>query len=328
MDEIQKTEMRNYTMAAGFFVIAMQYLLMIMMPPVLILDAVSKITVLLLILTGVILIVLKNRDLTAITFLMIGMLFAFMSLSQDKITVSVVIGIFMLILAAIILTAGDTKKYLLFILPALIGLGNIIPATVMVIPAVIAAAALYFAFACASERIALPGGTLLKKDVVTDFKASGSVLGYLLFGVSTAVWTAVYFFNASSAAALVLDSVCGSMMIFSGVLLFAVGKMRFTPVMFILMGFLVYIGQFMTGTLLYVGGGMFIVLGLFALLRTESRILPALMMILYGLTAFVSSISIGSSAVPVVSAVLNLTTALISVYLAFAVFGQRKLPLF
>ncbi len=32
MDEIQKTEMRNYAMAAGFFVLAVQYLLMLIAP--------------------------------------------------------------------------------------------------------------------------------------------------------------------------------------------------------------------------------------------------------------------------------------------------------
>ncbi len=197
----------------------------------------------------------------------------------------------------------------------------------MTVDIIISVAALYFA--CASERIALPLGALLKKDVITDFKASGSVLGYLLFGLSTTVWAGTYLLGVPSEIALVFDSICGMMLISSGILLFAVGKMRFTPIMFILMGFLTLISQLLTGPLFYVVGAMFIVLGLFALLRNESRILPGIMLILYGVTYFVGAVTIGSAAVPVVSGVLNLIVTVISVYLAFAVFSQNKrLPLF
>ncbi len=271
---------------------------------------------------------LKNRDLTAITFLMTGILFVFLNMSPDKGVAPVIIGIFMLILAVIILTAKDKKKYLLCIIPAIIGLSRQLPPeSHRILMAVIAVVALYFAFASASERIALPGSALLKADVVTDFKSSGSVLGYLIFGMSTAVWAGVYFLNISVEAALVLDAVCGAMLIFSGVLLWAVGKMRFTPVMFILMGFLSYIGQFMTGPLYYVIGGMFIILGLFAVLRTESRILPALMLIIYGCVFFITATVTGTTSLPGLAGLLNLIPCLISVYLAVAVFSQRKLPL-
>ncbi len=57
---------------------------------------------------------------------MTGMLYMFLAYLPDKDTVPVIIGIFMLILAAIILTAKDNKKYMLAILPALIGVSQII----------------------------------------------------------------------------------------------------------------------------------------------------------------------------------------------------------
>ncbi len=342
MDEIQKTEMRNYAMAAGFFVIATQFFLQLaatflgedMYLMFSIMDLTGVITAFLLLLAGVILIVLKNRDLTAITFFMTGMLYVFLGYSPDKTTAPAIAGIFLLILAAVILTAKDRKKYLLAIIPALMGLSRICVAVVphevsTAVTALIAVVALYFAFACASERIAFPGGAVLKADVATDFKASGSVLGYLLFGTSCAVWTGIYFLGIQTEAALAADAICGMMLISSGILLFAVGKMRFTPIMFILMGFLTLISQLLTGPLFYVVGAMFIVLGLFALLRNESRILPGIMLILYGVTYFVGAVTIGSAAVPVVSGVLNLIVTVISVYLAFAVFSQNKrLPLF
>ncbi len=337
MDEIQKTEMRNYAMSAGFFIIAFQALLFAMMPVsgiepaafTVIADACLKIIALLLILTGVILIVLKNRDLSAIIFLLIGMFFATKAYTT-VIGSEFIINIFLLILALIILTAKDRKKYLLFIMPALIGVIGLITifTPALLLDLILGVVALYFAFACASERINLPGGALLKADVVTDFKAGGSVLGYLLFGISTAVWAFVYLGNISFESALVIDSLCGAMLIFTGVLLWAVGKMRFTPVMFILMGFLQIIGVMVSGPLYAVIGAMFIVLGLFAVLRTESRILPALMLIIYGCTYFITPLIIGVGANLIVSGVLNLIVALITVYMAFAVFMQKKLPLF
>lgn len=343
MDEIQKTEMRNYAMAAGFFVLAAAFIVRVVGKISLAqaeyetaVDSVSLISALILILAGVILVILKNRDLTAITFLMTGMFMAVTALdtANNKLVWSV-IGIFMIILSAIILTSKDTKKFILFIIPALIGLQCILlpffvsdSPVIIVIRSIIGLLCLYFAFACASERIALPGSALLKADVVTDFKASGSVLGYLLFSITTAVWSSVYFLGVSPESAIAVESICSLMLIFSGVLLWAVGKMRFTPVMFILIGFLSYVDQFMTGYLFFVVGGLYIVLGLFAILRKESRIIPALMLIIYGFVFFITVMVTGTAPIPILGGLLNLIPSIIAIYLAFAVFSQRKLPLF
>ncbi len=342
MDEIQKSEMRNYALSAGFFIVAAQALLMLILPyahlgrdaAFSLMDSVLWGSAFILFLIGIILIVLKNRDLSAITFLMMGILYAFLAYSPVKGKANFMVGIFMLILAALILTSKDKKKYLLFIMPALVGLlhilvsWRILAGAPMVLSGVISVVTLYFAFACASERVVIPGGALLKADAVTDFKASGSVLGYLLFAMSASVWAAVYLFGVSMEAAAALDAVCSPMLIFVGVLLWAVGQMRFTPVMFILLGFIGCIGQFMTGPLFYIAGVMFIVIGLFAVLRTESRILPAIMLIIYGCVFFITAAVTGTTSLPVLAGVLNLIPALIAVYLAFAVFSQRKLPLF
>lgn len=347
MDDIAKTEMRNYAMSAGFLAIAM-----LMLPNVIefifgnivpaMIDTFTFISAVLLLLTGVVLIILKNRDLTAITFLMLGMItttfdIAAFTLPPDKASIPImglISGIFMLILALIILTAKDKKKYLLFILPALFGLRFILgfysQSFIFIIGLIIAVISIYFAFACASEKIKLPLGSLLTADVVTDFKSSGSVLGYLLISLSSAAWASHYFLGESIVSLLganIIDIGCGFMLIFGGVLLFAVGKMRFTPVMFIVAGFLVMLGGFVTGALMYPIGIIMIILGLFAVLRKESRILPAIMLIIYGVTYLISA-NAGLASLPMVSAILNLVVSLIAIYLAFAVFSQRKLPLF
>ncbi len=265
---------------------------------------------------------------------MIGMLYSFHAFLGDPSIKAWAVGVFLLVLTGIILTSKDKKKYLLFLIPGFISLRMLIhsffgassPAA-LILFLITAIIPLYYAFACASERITLPGGALLRADAVTDFKASGSVLGYLLFGIIALSWALAYAGVSPLAAVNATDYVGGFFLILTGILLFAVGKMRFTPVMFILTGFLAVISVYVSGPLYYVVGAMFIVLGLFAILRKESRILPAVMLIIYGCTYFFTPAA-GEAGLPVVSIILNLIPALIAVYLAFAVFSQRKLPLF
>ncbi|HJJ39170.1 MAG TPA: hypothetical protein O0X42_03435, partial [Methanocorpusculum sp.] len=118
-------------------------------------------------------------------------------------------------------------------------------------------------------------------------------------------------------------------MIFIAVLLFAVGKMRFTPVMFLLLALTNILVIYSSGAM-YIGIGiLWLVIGLFCILRKESRILPGIMLIVYACTALFSAYA-GVTAVsaPVVSVILNAIPCLIAIYLAFAVYSQRKLPKF
>jgi len=84
---------------------------------------------------------------------------------------------------------------------------------------------------------------------------------------------------------------------------------------------------------MYASGAMFIgigilmiVLGLFAMLRKESRILPGIMLIVSGCTWFFSEFNGGNASVA--SFILNAIPCLIAIYLAFVVYSQRKLPKF
>lgn len=347
MDELAKTEMRNYATAAGFLLIATMFTVFFSriltgittgsIPETGCTTLIVSITLLIL---GVMLIAIRNRDLSAITFLMLGMMFLFFYINPGlgNMYLLSLIGIAFILLAVILLTTKDKTKYLLCLLPLLIGIRELFGGEFdplielrLIITAAIIVLSVYFAFAVASERIHLPLGKILKADVTTDFKASGSVLGYLLFALSTAAY-AVYYFTSGGIAhesVAALDIVCGSMLIVSGVLLFAVAKMRFTPVMFILLGFLIMVATQVSWPATYGVGIMIIILGLFAMLRTESRILPGLMLILYGLTGFTSGFFSGGVGMPIVQGIMNLIPCLIAVYLAFAVFSQsNKLKLF
>ena len=357
MNETAKNEMRNYLSAAGFFVFALSALLVsaefLGEETTGFLQAVNNADIILsvlLLLVGILLAVLGKRDLTAISFLMFGSLkLLLISLISPNLTpvlmdevlfVCVILQSFFLILALILLSSKDKAKYPLALL---IGLEAIIDfvmyslsgnaseiVVVDYLRIILVVIALYYAFACASERFILPLGKTLTADQETDFKKSASALGYLTISASMAVWAFFYIFNASEVVAVTIysaDGVYALLMILIAILLFAVAKMRFTPVMFLLAGALLAVSSVIGDSFEFILGILFIVIGIFAVLRTESRILPGLMFIIYGISYFIGPVAIGAG-ITVLAVIVNGLPALIALYLAVATFSQKKLPLF
>ncbi|MDO5843615.1 MAG: hypothetical protein Q4Q53_00510 [Methanocorpusculum sp.] len=347
MDELQKTALRNYVTAAGFFIIAVQFLVRIIgsffkldyreVISTAMMGIVPAIIVGLLA-VGIILVILKKRNLTAIIFLMIAMYYGFINLSQgSRTTGSIIIGMFLMILAVIILSSKDSNKFLICLIPGLLGFSlffapvigtdNII---VVAIRVIITLLCIYFAFACVSERFALPFKKLLTKDSEMDFKSAGSVLGYVVFGVACSALSVSSIANGvllSSEICVYIGQICGSTMAIIGVLLIAVEKVKFTPLLFILAGLTVYCGVYTTGILLAATGILFIFLGLFALLQKDVRILPAFMMIITGVACFVS-ITIGVFVFSeFLTVALYLVPTVIAIYLSFGLITETKLPL-
>ena len=356
MNEIAKNEMRNYLSAAGLFVFALSALIVCVeflgsntaefFPLAQKADIILGV---LLLLTGVLLAVLGKRDLTSISFLMFGSIRLILvttsivgleTLTSNEIFfVNIVLQSFFLILALILLTAKDKAKYPLAFLIGLEGIANLVAYTIsgnmtgMILGysrILLAVLALYFAFACASERFTLPLGKTLTAEQETDFKKSASALGYLTISASMAVWAFFYLFKASDGVSELIytaDGIYAILMILVGVLLFAVAKMRFTPVMFLLAGALLAVSSVIGDNFEFILGILFIVLGIFAVLRTESRILPGLMFIIYGISYFIGPVAVGAG-ITVLAVIVNGLPALIALYLAVATFSQKKLPLF
>ena len=344
MDENAKNEMRNYLSAAGFFVFAVSTLAIGVSYLSGTVGAEQKnitiISTLLLLLVGVLLAVIGKRDLTAITFLMLGSIKLLM-LATGFVSpvVNIILYLFLLILAVILLTAKDKAKYPLAILIALQALfttvSYIIPYEEIMSSVfgytrlILTVIALYYAFACASERICFPCSKILTADQETDFKKSASALGYLTISASMLVWAIYYLFNKSEIVAntiYALDGVYAALLILVSILLFAVAKMRFTPVMFLLAGSLLAVSSVIGATSEFILGILFIVLGIFAVLRTESRILPGLMFVVYGVSYFIGPVA-ASAGIMILAVAVNGIPALIALYLAVATFSQRKLPL-
>ena len=353
MNETAKNEMRNYLSAAGFFVFALSALIVSTATlsktvATSIFDAGIACSLLIL-LFGILLVVLGKRDLTAITFLMLGSTKLLLEITgthllssgnmADLSFINVILQIFLIILALILLTAKDKAKYPLALLIGLEGICNLIGnfssvdlrmAIIGNSHIIIAVLVLYLAFACASERFKLPLSKTLTADQETDFKKSASALGYLTIAASMAVWAFFYIFNVSDIVAEIiyaLDGVYAILMILVGILLFAVAKMRFTPVMFLLAGALLAVSSVIGDNFEFIIGILFIVLGLFAVLRTESRILPGLMFVIYGISYFIVPVAAGAG-ITVLAVIVNGLPALIALYLAVATFSQKKLPLF
>ena len=356
MNEIAKNEMRNYLSAAGFFVFALStfvfcvtFLSETFESNISLVMGTDIVCSILLLLVSILLAVLGKRDLTAITFLMFGSIKLLMTTTSligysagdrvDFFLVNAALQIFIIILSLILLTAKDKAKYPLALIIGLYGISNFIGSISPVNPMIpihvysqliIAVVALYYAFACASERIILPLGKTLTADQETDFKKSASALGYLTIAASMAAWAFFYIFNASDLVADIiyaLDGVYAILMILVGVLLFAVAKMRFTPVMFLLAGALLAVSSVIGDSFEFILGILFIVLGIFAVLRTESRILPGLMFVIYGISYFIGPVAVGAG-ITVLAVIVNGLPALIALYLAVATFSQKKLPLF
>lgn len=336
--------MRNYLSAAGFFVFAVSTLAIGVSYLSGTIGAEQKnitiISTLLLLLVGVLLAVIGKRDLTAITFLMLGSIKLLM-LATGFVSpgINIILYLFLLILAVILLTAKDKAKYPLAILIALQALfttvSYIIPSEEIMSSVfgytrlILTVIALYYAFACASERICFPCSKILTADQETDFKKSASALGYLTISASMLVWAVYYLFNKSEIVAntiYALDGVYAALLILVSILLFAVAKMRFTPVMFLLAGSLLAVSSVIGATSEFILGILFIVLGIFAVLRTESRILPGLMFVVYGVSYFIGPVA-ASAGIMILAVAVNGIPALIALYLAVATFSQRKLPL-
>ena len=352
MDELAKTEARNYLCAAGFFLLAGYFLLSLLSKIgsssfVGMNDTINLAIGIGLLVCATLLIVLRKRDMIALFFFMVGFLQLIYAFTSSSIWYAFIIGFWALV-ALVTLTSKEKVKWLLFIIPlisfiysiiwGIFGYNNLLlivsNANILLIVsnAILAVLSFYFAFACASERFHLPGSKLLTADESTDFKASGSVLGYMLFAFITGGYALHYLIGETVlplATFQTMELICGILMVFAAILLLTVGKMRFTPIMFLLIGLTNIIIVYSTGYMFIGIGILFIAIGLFAMLRKESRILPGIMLIFYGCTDFFSALSSGAMvSVPVVSVILNAIPCLIAIYLSFVVYSQRKLPKF
>ena len=203
MDEPAKTEARNYLTAAGFFLFA-AYGLICALSGTYQSGTIQLVTGLGLLLIGTLLIVLRKRDMIAILFMMLAFYNISLSFIPGFIGLPIIFcfGGLILLTLLITLTGKDKAKWLLILLPLVMVVRSLVSFLSgidlsYIILWVNFAIGMYFALACASERLHLPGRKLLTADEETDFKAAGSVLGYVLFAVISGMYVVYYIVGES-----------------------------------------------------------------------------------------------------------------------------------
>lgn len=346
MDELQKTEARNYLTAGGLLIAGILCLTALLSGERLF-NAVSvsmpcAIGGAIMLVIGILLLAMQKRDFAGISFIVIGAAHFMTTFNtEDSYMVLSIARAFVLIWGIVLLFSKDKQKWVYSLLSIFTGIFFIVrpysadvPAagTVLIVTFIIATViGIYFALAAGFERIHLPGRGLITSDETTDFKKAGSSIGYTLFGTAALCYGLTYCsipgYPLTSEAVQGLAVGLGFLLILFGVLLFTIGKMRFTPVMFILMGCAEMIASISAGTMLYAMGVLLAAAGLFAILRKESRILPGLLLIIYAASYFLSAATIGAAVSPVASILVNIIPAAIALYLAVATLSQRKIPL-
>lgn len=342
MDDVAKTEARNYISAAGYFILAASFLIPLLAnlrSPVFILpdSTLSLIIGIALLITASALILLRKRDLTAIIFFMMGFIQLYYAFSTSGTWNTVLVG-FMFLIVIIILTSKEKVKWLLFLIPLLWFIQRVVrsvteynPGVLIAFFAVLAALSYYYALVCGIEKINLPGRKLLTADDKTDFKSSGSILGYMLFAVINAAWAFYNFANDNAAfpfeALQTISLITGVLMVFVAALLLAVAKMRFTPAMFFLAGLAVIFASLVNGVMLFGVALLFLAIGVFAIFRKESRKIPGIMFILSSVIYFILSTT-GAEDMVFAVGIIDMIIAVIAVYLCFVVYTDWKLPKF
>ena len=348
-----KNEMRNYATSFGFLVMAVLYILIlfsindVFSGTLTDAEAYSSMTIpaviigIVLLLCGIVLLLLRNRVLSAVTFIFSSALCFLYACEDTSYFVTPMISLFSLVLALVLLTSASPKKYAYALINGMCGLvgfpgiaesDTIMGMASIVLMIVCAVMLIYFSLACAAQKIHLPLTKFLTTDDDMTFSRSGPVLGYLFIGSYLFMWIIHNYVGGELFPVETTNAICLSlslMIIAIGLMAFGIGKMRFTPLMFLGVGCSFLLDLFVTGSMHYVVGILLLILGIFAVIRKNSRLLPSLLLIGFGFARFLSnSIESYPDLITVVS-ILNAACMLLAVYLAFAVFSEKfKLPLF
>jgi len=285
---------------------------------------------------GIILLVLRKRDLTAFCFLMFALLFSYYTFTGG-VLVSIIVPIllFLFILFALFLLGTNEPKktsYFCVFLPYGIGaigiaiFGNLTVLSV-IFHLIFALLALFFALVFASEKIKIPLSKKLKADETVEFGRIGPALGYYLFAVPCVISVVSLIIGMVSKG--IFSSIlfgCGVVLIIAGVINGIFSQQKFASIMFIVMGVSVLFIPLCGEVFYYVAGGMFIFLFILSLLQKESGILLGLMLLFGG--AFFLVMGFGLS-LAIFGIILAGLAGLLALYIAFALmFEKKSLPLF
>jgi len=286
--------------------------------------------------SGIFLLILRKRDLTALCMLMFSMLFGYYTVTGGVIN-SVIVPVllwFFIIFGLIMLGTKEKKKTSYFCVFFPYGIGAIAisifgsPTLItLIMHGFFAAIALLYAIIYASEKVHLPLAKKLRVDEEIQFKKIGPVLGYYLFAV-LCILTLFYQLNGIMTVDVynAIFITGGIILIISGIINAIFSQQQFTPLMFIIMGISSILVPLTGVVMFFVAGGIFLVLSLVALLQKQSLILPAIMLLITGVYYLLMGFELSHPAIYIVLCGLS---GLIALYLSFALLFEKKpLPIF
>ncbi|HJJ28018.1 MAG TPA: DMT family transporter [Methanocorpusculum sp.] len=354
MSDAAKNEARNYVMAFGFIALAVcaivtLFEMMLDSPEIyysFLSDDNGRFIVsvaigLLLIFCAIALLVLRRRVLPAITFLYFGALYIVYWVSGGCLPVVTAVTVFSLLFALILLTAGDKQKYvysLIVILNSLIfvsisftqnELFNTIFRVILVLSVL---ALLYLALASASQKVAFPLQKYLTANSTVSFNKCGAILGFLFFGAYLLIWIIDEFSEQliSTDVEVKTTIVFSLMLLLVGILLFVIAKRSFNSLIFISIGFVTLLEcLYSSSSMIMLYSLLFLIVGVFAVFRSSSALLFALLMIGQAFSEVLRSMLDVFPELFNTAILLDVFCILVCIYLAFAVFSEKpKLPVF
>ncbi|HJJ29279.1 MAG TPA: DMT family transporter [Methanocorpusculum sp.] len=354
MRESSKDEARNYLISFGFLSVAVLYILVMFgylgdpgagMTPF----SLSRhlymcwlIVGIAQMLCGIILLLLRKRVLAAITFLFFGAVHILFYTSEGNLLIAITLTLSALFLGLVLLTANDRQKYVysgiivlnsgvsVFGFFAGSGVMRVVTAVLMCIAVVLS---LYFAVASASQKYAFPLGKYLVANGHITFSRCGAVLGFLIFGSYILIWTIhslVQTEPISEYARVCTGTGYGFILILTGLLLFFIGKKHFIGIVYLCSGLNIWLGTYVpNGYEAYTLPVLFMIIGVFAVLRNNSALLLALVLICTGLADIFYLVLDVYPELVTISILLEIFSLLLCLYQSFAVFSEKfKLPLF
>ncbi|HJJ39085.1 MAG TPA: EamA family transporter [Methanocorpusculum sp.] len=340
-----KADIRNILSAMGYFVIASTvcyFAISAMNLPFMQDSADASVPFALccsgfLLLIGVVLIILRNRDFDGITFVVMAIMMLLFATVTGNAVMQISLGIFQMILGGIFLLARERKKYVMSILLIIHGLSIVIslvfPDNIpVVLASVLTMFLIIIGILSTGQLPKIPLTKILTAPESTSFKVSGAMIGYFFFGFSMVQWILLYLTGTPAADEYTLFNVtviCTGALLLIGLLMIFVGKSWFTGGIFLGLAFVQTLTLTGFGAVFFVAGITTMLFGLLSVLRKPSYLLSGMMYIIYGISAFSSQSVSGIIQIQFIQVLLNVIPCLLAVYLAAAVFSRkRRLPLF
>ena len=353
MSENTKRDTRNYITAFGFLAIAL-FFIHLLLEAYTFLDSgiipVSEVLIFnqeivigsFLLICAILLFILRKRALTASTFMFISILvFADNLLPPDPLVIGVFCA-FAFVFAAILLLSKEKVKYAYAGISAAFGLASlssillengvlgIISGIIMILFTIFI---IYVIIACSANKYSLPLTKYLIRDEETSIRTSGRMIGYLIIALTVTLDVIYEIINIEMLNYEILLPIrftLALMLLLSGVLLLFIGKQRFTPMLFIGIAFMFWLDSISVGYFYYMAVFGLLIIGILAVVRKSTRLLPSLLTIFYSFALMIYAFySQGWVVLKTAAILLGIACALLSIYLACATSSEvKKLPLF